>query len=97
MQGVTLFRPALAGPFATLVLTAKSFGSGFTEDNLDDLAQQIKFDPSKAIAKELTQHGQKIEQVIQIVGANGKPIDVLFLWIRNNDGVVRLVTSTLGV
>jgi filamentous hemagglutinin len=70
---------------------------GFTQDNLDDLARQIKFDPSKAIATELTQHGQKFEQVIQIVGANGKRIDVLFVWIRNNDGVVRLVTSTLGV
>jgi hypothetical protein len=70
---------------------------GLTQDNLDDLARQIKFDPTKAIATELTQHGQKFEQVIQIVGANGKRIDVLFVWIRNNDGVVRLVTSTLGV
>jgi hypothetical protein len=70
---------------------------GFTQENLDYLARQIKFDPAKAIATELTQHGQKFEQVIQIVGANGKRIDVLFVWIRNNDGVVRLVTSTLGV
>jgi hypothetical protein len=70
---------------------------GFTQDNLDDLARQIKFDPAKVAATELTQHGQEFEQVIQIVGADGKRIDVLFVWIRNHDGIVRLVTSTLGV
>ena len=32
-------------------------------------------------------------QVITIIGANGKSIDVTFAWIRNNDGVVGLVTS----
>ena len=70
---------------------------GFAQDNLDDLAKQITFDPATAVATELTKHGQKFEQVINIVGANGKRINVLFVWIRNNDGVVRLVTSTLGV
>jgi hypothetical protein len=67
---------------------------GFTQDNLDDLARQIKFDPAKAVATKLTEHGQIYEQIIEIVGANGKRIKVLFVWIRNHDGVVRLVTST---
>jgi len=70
---------------------------GFTQENLGDLAKQIKFDQAKAVATELTQHGQKYEQVINIVGANGKTIPTLFVWIKNNDGVVRLVTSTLGI
>ena len=66
---------------------------GFTQDNLDDLAKQIHFDPSKAIQTGVTEYGTKYNQVIKIVGANGKKIDVTFAWIRNNDGVVRLVTS----
>jgi hypothetical protein len=40
---------------------------GFTQENLDDLAKQVKFDPAKAVATELTQHGQKYEQVIEIL------------------------------
>jgi hypothetical protein len=66
---------------------------GYTQENAAALARQIVFDPAKAVATELTQHGQKFEQVISIVGANGKAIDVNFVWIRNNDGVVRLVTA----
>ena len=66
---------------------------GFTQDNLDDLAKQIQFDPSKAIQTGVTEYGTKFNQVIKIVGANDKKIDVTFAWIRNNDGVVRLVTS----
>lgn len=41
----------------------------------------------------VTQHGTKFNQVIQITGTNGKTIDVTFAWIRNNDGIVRLVTG----
>lgn len=66
---------------------------GYTQENAASLARQIVFDPAKAVATELTQHGQKFEQVIAIAGANGKTIDVNFVWIRNNDGVVRLVTA----
>jgi hypothetical protein len=66
---------------------------GFTQDNMDDLAKQIKFDPKKAIETGVTQHGTKYNQIIKITGANGKVIDVKFAWIRNNDGVVRLVTA----
>lgn len=66
---------------------------GFTRENADQLAKQIVFDPSKAVETTVTQYGTKYNQVITIVGANGKRIDVLFAWIRNNDGVVRLVTA----
>jgi len=66
---------------------------GFDKSNANVLADQIKFDPSKATATTMTQYGQKYEQVIRIAGANGRTIDVNFVWIHNNDGVVRLVTS----
>lgn len=66
---------------------------GFTKTNADDLARQIKFDEKVAIKTELTQYGQKYEQIIPIVGANSKNIDVKFVWIKNNDGNIRLITS----
>jgi len=40
-----------------------------------------------------TQDGVKYDQIISITGANGRTIDVKFGWIKNNDGVVRLVTA----
>jgi hypothetical protein len=66
---------------------------GFTRENAPDLGRQIVFDESKAVETGATQFGTKYNQVIPIVGANGKTIDVTFAWIRNNDGVVRLVTA----
>ena len=66
---------------------------GYTRENSGQLAEQIVFDQSKAVETAVTQYGTKYNQVINIVGANGKRIDVLFAWIRNNDGVVRLVTA----
>ena len=66
---------------------------GFTRENMDDLAKQIVFDPSKAVQTEATQYGTQFNQTINIIGANGKIINVLFAWIRNNDSVVRLVTA----
>jgi hypothetical protein len=66
---------------------------GFRQSNIDDLAKQIVFNAEKAVQKECTPHGVKFNQVIEIVGANGKKIEVLFAWIKNNDGVVRLVTA----
>ncbi len=66
---------------------------GFTRENMDDLARQIVFDPARAVQTGVTQHGVKYNQTITITGANGRQIDVLFAWIRNNDGVVRLVTA----
>ncbi|HEX8145842.1 MAG TPA: hypothetical protein VF591_01465 [Pyrinomonadaceae bacterium] len=66
---------------------------GFTRENMDDLARQITFDPAKAVQTAVTPNGVKYNQVIRITGANGRQIDVTFAWIRNQDGVVRLVTS----
>jgi hypothetical protein len=66
---------------------------GFDRGNAADLAKQIKFDEAKATVTDVTQHGTKYNQVITIQGANGRVIDVNFAWIRNQDGVVRLVTS----
>jgi hypothetical protein len=66
---------------------------GFTKENAADLATQIKFNEAAATVTGVTEHGTKFNQVITIIGANGKSIDVTFAWIRNNDGVVRLVTS----
>ena len=66
---------------------------GSTKTNADDLARQIKFDEKVATKTEWTQYGQKYEQIIPIVGANGKNIGVKFVWIKNNDGNIRLITS----
>lgn len=66
---------------------------GFTRQNESDLAKQIVFDPNRAVETGVTQYGTKYNQVIPIVGANGKTIDVTFAWIRRDDGVVRLVTA----
>ncbi|HWS52621.1 MAG TPA: hypothetical protein VN228_00730 [Pyrinomonadaceae bacterium] len=66
---------------------------GFTRENMDDLARQIVFDPARAAQTAVTPNGVKYNQVIGITGANGRQIDVTFAWIRNQDGVVRLVTS----
>jgi hypothetical protein len=66
---------------------------GFTQANADQLAKQIVFDASKAVQTAVTQFGTKFNQVIPITGANGRVIDVTFAWIRNNDGVARLVTG----
>ena len=66
---------------------------GFNKSNMDDLANQIVFDPTKAVQTGVTEFGTKYNQVISVTGANGKTIDVTFAWIKNNDGVVRLVTG----
>ncbi len=66
---------------------------GFTITNLEELARQIVFDSSKAVPTDATNFGQKYEQMISITGANGRTIDVLFVWIANPDGVIRLITA----
>ena len=67
---------------------------GYTQENLDDLANQISFDPSKARITDVTTYGTKYNQTIAITGANGKTIDIVFAWIKSaEDGVVRLVTA----
>jgi RHS repeat-associated protein len=69
---------------------------GFTKANADDLAKQLTFDPTKAVQTAVTEYGTKYNQVIDVVGANGRTIPVKVAWIRNNDGVVKLVTVVPG-
>jgi len=66
---------------------------GFTRSNADDLAKQLTFDPGKAVQTAVTEHGTKFNQIIDVVGANGRKIPIKVAWIRNNDGVVRIVTA----
>jgi hypothetical protein len=87
-----LLNPAHAGAGAS---KAKWFEEalGFNKSNMHDLAKQIVFDEVKATPTIITQFGQKFNQVISITGVNGRVIDVNFAWIKNNDGIVRLVTG----
>jgi hypothetical protein len=66
---------------------------GYSSENADKLARQIEFDSRSAKFTKYTEWGIKFEQTIPIKGANGRVIDVKFVWIRNNDGIVRLVTT----
>ncbi|MEZ2436228.1 DUF6883 domain-containing protein, partial [Raoultella planticola] len=66
---------------------------GFNKTNSSELSKQIIFDPAKAVKTTETQFGTKYDQVIPITGTNGRTINVKFDWIKNNDGVVRLVTA----
>jgi len=66
---------------------------GFSKQNSADLAKQIVFDEEKATVIGTNQYGTKYNQTISIVGANGKKIDVVFGWIKDNDGNINLVTA----
>ena len=66
---------------------------GFNKSNWQQLASQITFDESKAVATKVTQYGQTFEQAIPISGLNGKTIDVTFVFMKDNAGTVRLVTG----
>lgn len=66
---------------------------GFTRENMDDLAKQLVFNPTKAVQTEITEFGTKYNQIISVKGANGRTIDVLTSWIKNEDGVIRIVTA----
>jgi hypothetical protein len=66
---------------------------GFDKSNWQQLGSQITFNESTAIATKLSQYGKTFEQVIPIVGKNGKTIDVTFVFMKDNTGTVRLVTG----
>ncbi len=66
---------------------------GFTRENMDDLAKQLIFNPAKAVQTEVTEFGTKYNQIISVKGANGRTIDVLTSWIRNEDGIIRIITA----
>lgn len=65
---------------------------GFTKQNAPDLAKQIKFNKLQAQLGELLEHGQMYYQSIRIIGANGRVKTIVFSWIENTDGVIRLVS-----
>ena len=64
---------------------------GFTRYNANELAKQIKFNRLHAQLGERTEYGQKYQQTIKILGTNGKSKNIVFNWIDNVDGVVRLI------
>jgi hypothetical protein len=66
---------------------------GYTRNNSYALAKQIVFNADLASSEEITQYGTKFNQIIRITGANGRQIDVNFVWIKNFDGITRLVTA----
>jgi len=66
---------------------------GFDKSNWQQLGSQITFNEATAIATKTTQYGKTFEQVIPITGANGKTIDVPFVFMKDNTGTVRLVTG----
>ncbi|WP_199141897.1 DUF6883 domain-containing protein [Pedobacter sp. ASV12] len=66
---------------------------GYTQVNSAGLAKQLVFDSSKAVQTAVTQYGTKFNQVIKVTGANGRIIEVMTAWIKNNDNVVRLITA----
>jgi hypothetical protein len=66
---------------------------GYTKENPDGLAKQLVFDQEKAIQTDVTQYGTKYNQTIDVLGANGRTVPIKTAWIRNNDGVVRLITA----
>jgi hypothetical protein len=65
---------------------------GFDTYNAEQLATQLLFDETKAVAKDLTIYGQKYEQLIDLKGANGRIISTPVVWIKNPDNITRLVT-----
>ena len=65
---------------------------GFTKNNMDDLAEQITFDPAKAVFQKNNGFADLYQQIIPIKGANGRTIEVPFNFaITNGESVPKLV------
>jgi hypothetical protein len=60
------------------------------------LVKQLIFDGNKAAQFGITEHGIKFTQIISIIEANGRVVNVLSVWIKNIDNVVRLVNAFPG-
>ncbi len=65
---------------------------GFTRYNASELVKQIRFNKLQTQLGESTEDGQMYYQPIRIVGANGRVKTIVFTWIENIDGIVRLVS-----
>lgn len=70
---------------------------GFTQDNLEELAKQIKFDPETAIFQKNNGHGDLYQQTISIKGANGKTINTPFNWIIKNGSTTPELVGAIPV
>jgi hypothetical protein len=70
---------------------------GYTQENLGQLAKQIRFDATKATSQGLTKYGEKFTQVTKVVGANGKEGEITSVWqidsAGKSVGVPRLITA----
>jgi hypothetical protein len=66
---------------------------GFDKTNWQELSAQIRFDPTTAVLKERGVYGYNYEQIIPIVGANGRTVDVRFEFLEHRTGLVTLVTG----
>ncbi|WP_406647449.1 DUF6883 domain-containing protein [Rhizobium acaciae] len=66
---------------------------GFDQSNWKDLSSQLYFDIGAATATKTTEYRKTYEQVIPILGANGKTINTKFVFMQDNFGTVRLVTG----
>jgi len=66
---------------------------GFDKSNWQELASQIRFNETTAVATKKSQFGQTFEQSIPVKGTNGKTIDVIFVFMKDTTGTVRFVTG----
>ena len=64
---------------------------GFNRGNAEQLATQGVFKEASAVQTAVIEQGGN--QAVPVTGANGRVIDVTFGWIRNNDGMVGLITG----
>ncbi|MBB4236292.1 hemagglutinin repeat-containing protein [Rhizobium esperanzae] len=66
---------------------------GFDQSNWKSLSSQLYFDVEAATVTKTTEYGRTYEQVIPILGANGRTINTKFVFMQDNSGTVRLVTG----
>jgi hypothetical protein len=66
---------------------------GFDVTNWHSLASQIYFDPLIATFQRSTPFGDRFEQVIDVSGANGRTVPVIFVFQRDPFGVVSFITA----
>ena len=88
-----LLNPEHINPWGRLTGKAAWFKDnlGFTRDNANDLARQIVFNQSQAMLTNIMNNGLIYRQLIEIRGANGRTKKIFFNWIKNPDGIVRLI------
>lgn len=57
------------------------------------LGNQLIFKESQAVVTKTTDFGVSYKQIIPISGTNGKVIDVPFIFMKDNNGAVKLITG----